>query len=163
MNSQRALPEIGIIGFRSWPSLVIVRIQTRPHGTFRASRTGKRAATLGVEDRFGNLTDIVAWFTSPSPWWLRRGDQTPVLGAKALAIAAWDHTPIALHRTPEHWLKFGGEGVCILDWGVDLRPLFQGVPQINCTSRELKERLWCAFRKLEPKIVVQPVEVCRAA
>ncbi len=113
------------------PIFTVARIAAQADGSFAYDRSGSLALTLAVEDRHGDMADVVAW-RDPSPWWLRRGDQTPILGAPALAMASWHHEPVLLWETPEAWVQShrpGGEAdrhhcVCILRWDVDLRPLF---------------------------------------
>ena len=149
--------------------LGVERIVTTTSGTFAPDDHGKLAAVLGVDDRYGELVDLVAWFPDrPSPWWLRHGDDCPILGAAALAQAAWHGEAVKLYSTPEAWLSAqsregSGWMVCILDWGVDLAPLFDGVSRVNCDSPELQNRLWRAFRKREPRITAPGRGARRAA
>ena len=152
------------------PIFTVARIAAQADGSFAYSRSGSLALTLAVEDRHGDMVDVVAW-RDPSPWWLRRGDQTPILGAPALAMASWHHDPVLLWETPEAWVRShrpGGEAdrhhcVCILRWDVDLRPLFEGVPRIDCAVPELRGQLRKALRRFEPQITAPPPEVRRAA
>ena len=61
------------------------RIMTSADGTYRPDAAGEWAAILAVHDRFGELVDLVSWLPeNPCRWWLRIGDETPVLGAQAL-------------------------------------------------------------------------------
>ncbi len=147
------------------------RIQPRGGGTFSYNPKGLLVLTLAVEDVTYDMVNIVAWGRSPSPWWLRRGDQTPILGARALAEACWHHEQILLWETPEAWVQShrpGGEAdrhhcVCILRWDVDLRHLFEGIPRIDCAVPELRGQLRKALRRFEPQITAPPPEVRRAA
>ena len=147
------------------------RIAPAADGSFSYDRAGMLALILAVEDCHGNFVDAIAWGRDPSPWWLRRGDQTPILGAPALAEACWHHEHILLWETPGAWVQShrpGGEAdrhhcVCILRWDVDLRPLFEGVPRIDCAVPELRGPLRKALRRFEPQITAPPPEVRRAA
>ena len=152
------------------PIFTVARIAAQADGSFAYSRSGSLALTLAVEDRHGNMVDVVAW-RDPSHWWLRRDDLTPILGAESLAMASWHHEHILLWETPEAWVQShrpGGEAdrhhcVCILRWDVDLRPLFGGVPRIDCAVPELRGQLRKALRRFEPQITAPPPEVRRAA
>ena len=95
--ARRAIAETQISG--------TARIRPNADGTFRYDPKGQPATTLGVNDRHGNLVDVVAWPEDPRQWWLRRGDQTPILGARALAMAAWHGESVKLYCTPKGWLR----------------------------------------------------------
>ena len=146
------------------------RIRPNADGSFRYDPKGQPATTLGVNDRYGNFVGVVAWCNDPRHWWLRRGDQTPVLGARALAMAAWHGEPVKLHCTPKGWLqaieRAGGTDttarVCILQAGVDLRSLLDGVSRIDCETADLGDMLRRDMRAWEPKIT-SPPEVARHA
>ena len=82
------------------------RIRTSRGGTFVFDSAGAVAAIGKVHDRDGVLADLVTWLPGrPGTWWLRRGTETPVLGARDLAVAAWFHEPIRLYSTPESWFR----------------------------------------------------------
>ncbi len=136
------------------------RIATSTAGTYQPDPAGRWAAILAVDDRFGELVDLVSWLPeNPSRWWLRVGDETPILGARALAFAADCGKRIRLWSTPERWLREGGAGrlhqdVCILHWDVDLWPLFDGVGTVECDCVSLQARFLNALRQWEPEIVV---------
>ena len=152
------------------PIFTVARIAAQADGSFAYSRSGSLALTLAVEDRHGDMADVVAW-RDPSHWWLRRGEETPILGAPALAEACWHHEHILLWETPEAWVRShrpGGEAdrhhcVCILRWDMDLRPLFEGVPRIDCAVLELRGQLRKALRRFEPQFTAPPPEVRRVA
>ncbi len=145
------------------------QIQPLASGAYRPSDDGKWSVVLGVHDRHNELADLVAWFPDdPSRWWMRHGDETPLLGARALAFAADCHEPVTLLPTPEAWLfahreRPKGAVVCIMDWGVDLAPLFDGVLRVDCDSPDLRERFQRALRAWEPKITVARQEGRHAA
>ena len=61
------------------PNFMVARIAPQAVGGFAYDRSGSLA--LAVEDRHGDMADVVAWGRDPYRWWLRRGDQTPILGA----------------------------------------------------------------------------------
>ena len=147
------------------------RISPQADGTFRYDRKGEPATTLGVSARDGNLADVVAWCKDPHQWWLRRGDQTPIVGARALAIAAWHGEPVKLYGTPKGWLQAHSRAgdtdttyrICILQPGVDLRPLLDGVSRVDCENADLEEMLRRAMRAWEPKLWSPPVVKRHAA
>lgn len=113
---------------------------------------GAPAVVLIVDDRFGEWCELVAWrLMNPSRWWLRYGDQTPILGAARLALAADMGHSVMLHRNPESWILTGMRGVCVLDWRVDFKPLFEGVPKIVCESQDLRDHLRKVWRRDEPR------------
>ncbi len=151
------------------------RYVTREDGTFVPDPEdgGDRAhlpmAILGVKDRDGDLVDLACWyFDVPTKWWMRFADECPILGAQALAIAAWYHRRITLYPTPEVWLRArlcdgDRDTVCILDWEVDLRPLFDGVSDVRCVAPHLEARLRRSLRRFEPRITTPCKGVRHAA
>ena len=159
------------------------KIQPLASGAYRPSDAGQWAVVLEVRDRHNELADLVAWLPDdPGHWWLRHGDETPLLGARALAFAADGVGPVTLLPTPEAWLfahrerpkldagmigteVYVGPGavVCIMDWGVDLAPLFDGVLRVDCDSPELQKRLQRSLRAREPRITAPRQGASRAA
>ncbi len=135
------------------------RIAPAADGSFSYDRAGMLALILAVEDCHGNFVDAIAW-RDPSPWWLRRGDQTPILGARTLAEATWYGEPVMLYATPESWLRAhrpGGEAeedhcIAVLRWDVDLRPLFEGVRSVQCETPALGRCLHDALHQFDPVI-----------
>ena len=136
--------------------LTALRIETRPDGTYRVEPTGRLAVLVPVRDRWGEIVDTVAFFQDdPGRWWLRFGDETPILGSQALAHAAWERQPLMLWETPLQWLLKHRSGSVVLDWGVDLRPLFEDIPAINCQSAALRSRLQENFLAFGPRLTVR--------
>ena len=126
--------------------------------TFRLDG-GDKALSLFVRDRYGHPADLVAWFNDrPGEWWLRKGDETPVLGARQLAGSEMTAAPLPIYPTPLAWLEAGGDGICILDWDMKLAWLFDGLTldvghlQLH-VAQALAERLRTNFRSFEPRIV----------
>ena len=153
------------------------RVRFSDDGSWRADPSGAPAVLASVHDRYGDLVDLVAWLPDkPSAWWLRYGDECPILGAADLAQAAWYQEPVSLYSTPESWLRarcrardgdhHHQEGdrrrCCILRWGLDLTALFAGVRVVHCETAELEHRLLRLFRAWEPKTSSAP-EVQRHA
>ncbi len=142
-------------------TLSLGRVRFLDDGTWRADPSGFPAVLMAVHDRYGELVDLVAWSPDkPSAWRLRFGDECPILGAAGLAQAAWHQEAASLYSTPERWLRsrcraHGGDhhqAICILHWGVDLGPLFEGVSRVECDSPALRNRFRKALRAWEPKI-----------
>ena len=126
-------------------------------GTWRVDPSGAPAVLVPVRDRLGDWVDIVAYhIDQPCEWRVRFNDCSPVLGGEALAMAAYHHDPVALFSTPERWLlsqwRTSPPPVCVLDWGVDLGPLFDGVSHVECDSPALRDRFRKALRSWEPKM-----------
>ncbi len=138
-------------------------------GTWRADPSGFPAVLIPVHDRFGGWVEILAYhLDAPCEWRLRFGDECPILGAADLAQTAWYQEPVSLYSTPERWLRarcraHGGDrldhqggdhhqAICILHWGVEMGPLFEGVSRVECDSPELGDRFRKAIRSWEPKI-----------
>ena len=150
-------------------TLSLGRVRFLDDGTWRADPSGTPAVLIPVHDRDGVAVDIIAYhLDDPSEWRLRYGDECPILGTADLAQAAWYQEPVSLYSTPERWLRArcrarggdrlhhqGGDhhhAICILHWGVELRPLFEGVTTVSCDSPELRDRSRKAIRSWEPKI-----------
>ena len=63
------------------------------------------------------LVDLIAVETdNPSRVWRRRGEAV-ILGSAFLDLAAQYDAPLRVYRDPLSWLKSGGHGIVILDWG----------------------------------------------
>ncbi len=138
--------------------LTAVRIVTEDDGTYSVDPHGRLAALIPVRDRWGEIVDAVAFFhDSPQRWWLRFNDEVPILGARALAMAAWERQPLTLWETPLQWLLQHRSGAVVLDWGVDLRTLFEEIPTINCQSKALSDRLQRNFLEFGPRLTVRAV------
>ncbi len=139
-------------------TLSLGRVAFLDDGTWRADPSGAPAVLIPVHDRFGGWVEILAYhLDAPCEWRLRFGDECPILGAADLAQAAWYQEPVSLYSTPERWLigrrlaPSVPSPVCILDWGVELGPLFEGVSTVACDSPELRDRFRKAIRSWEPK------------
>ncbi len=64
-----------------------------------------------------HLVDLVAVdLDRPGRFWRRRG-RAVVLGNAYLEIASQESEAIAVFSTPLSWLRSGGAGICVLDWG----------------------------------------------
>ena len=138
-------------------TLSLGRVRFLADGTWRADPSGFPAVLMAVHDRYGEPVDLVAWSPDkPSEWRLRFGDECPILGAADLAQAAWYQEPVSLYSTPERWLlsrrRPTPPPVCVLDWGVELGPLFDGVSHVECDSVGLRDQMQRALRLWEPEI-----------
>ncbi len=122
----------------------LVRIKTLGNGRFEINAEGESARVapvrsfeiemIGVSEgvpidgEVYEIVDYVAWMPDRTgTWWLLYGDETPILGARALRIAAYYHDAIRLYETPEAWLLGGQRGVCVLLWTAPLNDLFVGI------------------------------------
>ncbi len=149
-------------------TLSLGRVRFLDDGTWRVDPTGAPAVLIPVHDRGDFVADVIAYhLDDPSEWWLRYGDSCPLLGARALARAAYHQDPVKLCSTPERWLigqrraPSAPSPVCILDWGVGLGPLFDGVSHVECDSPALCDRFRKALRSWEPTINVSPARRLR--
>ncbi len=140
-------------------TLSLGRVVFLDDGTWHADPGGAPAVLVPVHDRHGDWVDILAYhLDDPCEWRLRFRDACPVLGAHDLAAGADRGEPVVLVSTPQRWLLGYRSGpsvpspVCILDWGVELGPLFEGVSTVACDSPELHDRLQQALRAWEPEI-----------
>ena len=127
------------------------RIVPSADGTYQPDPSGEWAVILPVRDRDGELCDLATWFSDqPGRWWLRHGDETPILGSRRLAVAAYFGDAIRLYSTPERWLLASGDGTVVLKWGVDCRDLFEGVKRVDCDCPPLEARFRDSLRQWEP-------------
>ncbi len=127
------------------------QIATFADGTYRRDPGGEWAVILPVHDRDKTLCDLVAWLLDdPGSWWLRHGDETPILGSRRLAVAAYFGDAIRLYSTPQHWLLARGDGAVVLKWDVDCRDLFDGVARVECDCPALETRFRDSLRRWEP-------------
>ncbi len=146
------VPEVVLASLR----LTALRIETKSDGTYTVDPQGPLAVLVPVRNRWGEITDIVAFIQDePEQWWRRYGDDTPILGAQALAHAAFERRPLVLWETPLQWLLQRRSGSVVLDWGVDLRPIFGDVPAIICQSAAPRSRLQENFLAFGPRLTVR--------
>ena len=136
--------------------LAALRIAGKDDGTYSLDPQGRLAVLIPVRDRGGEVVDIVAFIQDePEQWWCRHGDETPILGTGALAHATWERQPLILWETPLQWLLQRRSGSVVLDWGVDLRPVFEDIPALDCQSPALRERLRQNFLEFGPELTVR--------
>ena len=136
--------------------LTAIRIVTKDDGTYSVDPGGRLAVLIPVRDRWGEIVDIVAFIQDePEQWWCRSGDELPILGARALAHAAWERQPLVLWETPLQWLLQRRSGSVVLDWGIDLRPIFEDIPAVDCQSPALSDRLHRNFLQFGPRLTVR--------
>ena len=84
------------------PIFTVARIAAQADGSFAFSRSGSPALTLAVEDRHGDMVDVVAW-RDPSPWWLRRAATEPTSSriATTFRIPSTNAWAVPVVRTAE--------------------------------------------------------------
>ncbi len=144
--------------------LSLGRVTFLDDSTFTADSSGTEAILVPVHDRHGAWVDTCAYHLSnPGEWRLQFDNETPILGAAELARAAFFHTSITLHPTPEAWLRAGGQGVVILNWGCALRDLFDGIGEVRCAHPLLKKYLRRNFSIGQPNIKAFPQGASHAA
>jgi len=136
------------------PTVAVHRVRPKRDGCFHYDPEGRWAVVLPIEDRDREIADIVAWLPEqPERWRYRRGGQIAVLGARNLAVALWRGEPVRLWSTPRDWLIAGGNGAVVLDFGADLRELFDGIPQVIAPAEAIGP-LTAALRRREPRLTV---------
>ena len=136
--------------------LAAIRIATKDDGTYTVDPHGRLGVLVPVRDRWGEIVDTVAFLQDePEQWWLRFGDETPILGAWELAHAAYQHQALILWENPLQWLLKHRSGAVVLDWGVDLRVLLENIPSITCQSHALQDRLRRNFLEFGPRLTVR--------
>ena len=146
------------------PTWGAARIKPSSDGTYKPDPAGEPAIILAVTDSLDRWCDILAWFCDdPSKWWCLRDNETPVVGAGNLGVAAFYGGPIVLHSTPEQWLLAGGRGACVIRWDMPLTEIFEGVSRVDCDNPELRQCLLRALRRWEPRVAVTRQGVRRAA
>jgi hypothetical protein len=75
-----------------------------------------------------DVVDLVAFDPcEPGKWYLRTGDQCPVLGANQLRYAAMTGGTIRVYPDPSSWLLAKRDGFVVLDWAVPIIDLALGV------------------------------------
>ena len=75
--------------------LTAIRIAGKDDGTYSPDPHGRLAVLIPVRDRWGEIADIIAFIQDePEQWWRRYGDETPILGAQALAQAIFERQPL---------------------------------------------------------------------
>lgn len=137
-------------------NLTAIRIAGKDDGTYSLDPHGRLAVLVPVRDRWNEIVDIVAFIQDePEQWWRRYGDETPILGVPALVQAGFERQPLVLWETPLQWLLQRRSGSVVLDWGVDLRPLFEDIPAVNCQSPALRDRLQENFLAFGPQLTVR--------
>ncbi len=134
--------------------LGLLRIRAFEDGHFEPAPDGQLAAILRVDDDVGELVDLCAWYLSdPGKWWLRHRDEAAFLGSAAVAQAAYYQEALQLASTPEAWIEARRKGACIINWALDFRYIFDGVPRIICDCPALRVRLHDALHHEDPKLV----------
>lgn len=116
------------------------------------------AILIPVRDRSGQFFDFVAYEESDPATWYTKAGEAVLLGARQLAGAALSVSRIPIFPTPQSWLAGGGNGVCVLDWGVMLAPIFNATGGIDLghlapdVAVELRKRITANFWESLPRI-----------
>lgn len=93
----------------------------------------------------GQVIDLVAFNPAePDAWFLRTGAAW-TLGREAIddAIGAWSghDDGVDLHATPLDWLRYGGDGACIVDWCDEARTTLRNVAKVRVTAPAMAHML----------------------
>ena len=95
-----------------------------------------------------HLFDLVAVdVNQPDRHWRRRGDVV-VLGNSYLEISGQEGEPVPVFKNPLSWLRSGGAGIAILDWGMarelllDREMIAEDVALGNRLAAALKPDIW---------------------
>jgi hypothetical protein len=109
--------------------LAVAQVELARVGTFAFGGPDRRLI-LAVRDGFGALDDLVAIASHNADEWALRCRGGVLLGESALMDAegrvlrhgsgqasVHGRAALRLFGTPLAWLKGGGEGICVLDWG----------------------------------------------
>ncbi len=91
-----------------------------------------------------HLVDLVAVdLDHPDRHWRRRGEAV-VLGNAFLEIAGQEGEPVPMFKNPISWLRSGGAGIAILDWGCARDLLLDH--ELVAENIEIGERLEMALK-----------------
>lgn len=121
--------------------LALAQVTLHRDGTFSFGGPDRRLI-LAVRDGFGVLDDLVALSSTSADEWALRHRAGVLLGEDVLLdiegrAAVHGRAAVRLFGTPLAWLRGGGEGICVLDWGMAalsrLRSLGEGVTLV-CDS-----------------------------
>ena len=94
----------------------------------------------------GALVDLCAFRSAnPDGWLLRTGNGWAQGLERGLEPHSWE--PALLWSTPLDWLRAGGRGLCVLDWGAGEVRLLRELPAIICQNPILESRLRSALSK----------------
>lgn len=101
--------------------LAVGQVELERGGTFAFGGPDRRLI-LAVRDGFGVLDDLVAIASHNADEWALRHRAGVLLGEDVLLAAegraaVHGRAELRLFGTPLAWLRAGGEGVCVLDWG----------------------------------------------
>ncbi len=131
-------------------------IRPTPEGLFEIAEDGQPAVIVPCYDGLPSildatperhveqLVDLIAVETdNPSRVWRRRGEAV-ILGSAFLDLAAQYDAPLPVYRDPLSWLKSGGHGIVILDWG--WAPDLLCKLELVAEDLELGERLESAMK-----------------
>lgn len=117
------------------------------------------APLSAVGDVVEPVADLIAFRTAdPGRWWLLTGAAV-LLNPTARDRADYVGDPLVIHRAPLDWMRAGGDGVVVLDWGVFL-PLHLGGVPLFAADLPLGERL---DRALNRSSAPTPISVLRGA
>ncbi|GEO82016.1 hypothetical protein [Pararhodospirillum oryzae] len=103
------------------------------------------------------LFDLVVFRPDqPGRWWSK--NESVLLNGSEVERATFFEDPLVIHPDPLEWMRAGGQGVVILDWGRFL-PLHVGGPsRLVCTTLPLAERLDRALRAPPRRFQIEVIE-----
>lgn len=132
---------IADMGLTYWP-FGVVKAETIGGGLYQPGN-GITHIVLPVLEG-GDLIDLCAFrTTAPESWLLRRGNGW-CLGYD-YGVGSVD--PVQLHATPLGWLRAGGDGLCVLDWGARSVSYLDTIERVICADNETAQLLTNALRR----------------
>ena len=128
----------------------VARIVTTSDGLFEFHADGEVALVVPEGEPewpgWAWIDDLIAFRPSrPDRWWRRRGD-TDLLGASN--ISPWRLSPLVLYETPLSWLRGGGTGITIINWGLDPIARLVSAGHLEVQTLGLKQRLESRIREV---------------
>lgn len=109
----------------------------------------------------GDLIDLCAWRPSHPDKSLLRTGVGWALGEDHL-LGDWDYG-LDLHATPLDWIKAGGFGLCVLDWGAHQLRQLANLQTIRVADPDLGKMLIAALSRPARLPNIEIMEACLAA
>lgn len=126
--------------------LGLARVEVLGAGLWQPCEAGREMLVIPVDDE-EQMIDLVAFDPAdPDAWCLRTGAAWTLGEAavwRAMSEQSWGLKEHVLHLTPNplEWLRAGGEGACVVDWGDYARGMLRELNQIEVATPALAQRL----------------------